>query len=371
MAFLTLTCPCLFGVESILAGEIKRIGGQDITATDGRVTFKGDASMIARANILLRTAERVLIVLGSFRAQSFTELFDAVYALPLEEFIGKQDAFPVAGWSINSKLMSIPDCQAIIKKAAAKRLGEHYCLNWLEETGAVYQIRFSIHKDVVTIMLDTSGQALHKRGYRAQSNLAPMKETLAAAIVDLARVKKDTLVIDPLCGSGTLVIEAAMKALKIPPGLRRRFAAESWGILSKEEWQEIREETFANVARDGTFQAQGFDNDEHAVNLTRNNAAKAGVAGRIKCELSDIADFVPPEEPFILLTNPPYGERLLDIKQAEQIYRTMGKVFTPAEGRSYYIISPHEQFEQFFGRAASRRRKLYNGNIKCNLFMFF
>ena len=371
MSLLTLACPCLFGLESVLAGEIKRIGGQDVEVTDGRVCFKGGPEMIARANIYLRTAERVMIVVGGFRAETFTELFDGVYELNLENYIGSNDAFPVKGWSLNSKLKSIPDCQAIIKKAAAKRLGEHYGKQWLPENGPVHQIQFSILRDAVTIMLDTSGSGLHKRGYRPVSNAAPIKETLAAGIADLARVRENTLLVDPFCGSGTLLIESATKALKIAPGLKRHFSAENWGLISQQSWQDIRRESFEQIRRDGKFKAIGGDIDNAAIDLTIKNSDRAGVRGKISASLYDVADFKLPDQPFTLITNPPYGERMLDIHQAERLYKTMGKVFQPGEGRSYYIISPHEQFEHLFGRPANRRRKLYNGMLKCQLFMFF
>ncbi len=371
MAFLTIACPCLFGLESVLSGEVKRMGGQDVEVTDGRVCFKGSPRMVARANVLLRTAERVLIVVGGFRAESFSDLFEGVYALPWEHYIGSKDAFPVKGWSLNSKLMSVPDCQSIIKKAIAKRLGEHYGQSWLEESGPIHQVQFSILRDVVTVMLDTSGTGLHKRGYRPTANAAPIKETLAAGIADLARVRENTLLLDPFCGSGTLLIEGATKALRIAPGLRRRFSAEHWGLISAEEWQEERRESFELVRRSGSFRAIGADIDKVAVGLTLANAERAGIKQKLSCGVDDIKDFIPPDEPFVLLTNPPYGERMLSVAEAEELYRTMGQVFVPDEGRSYYIISPHEQFERLFGRAASRRRKLYNGNIKCTLYMFF
>lgn len=371
MALYTLNCPCLFGLESVLAGEVKRIGGQDVEVTDGKVSFKGDGRMIARANILLRTAERVLIVVGGFRAESFTELFDGVFSLPLENYIGSADAFPVKGWSLNSKLKSVPDCQSIIKKATAKRLGEHYHCGWMAETGPVHQMQFSILRDVVTIMLDTTGVGLHKRGYRPHANIAPMKETLAAGIADLARVKQDTLVLDPFCGSGTLLIESATKALRVAPGLKRHFAAERWGLVPEQDWTDVRQESFEQILRGGAFRGEGADIDPEAVALTNENAQRSGIGSKISVQCRDIADFVLPQQPFVLLANPPYGERMLDVQQAEALYRTMGRVFEPGEGRSYYIISPHEQFEKLFGRQASRRRKLYNGMLKCQLYMFF
>ena len=367
----TITCPCLFGLESVLAGEIKRLGGQNVEALDGRVSFKGEARMIARANINLRTAERVLIVLGQFRASSFEELFQGVYSIGLENFIGKNDAYPVKGWSKNSELKSIPDCQAIIKKAASKRLGEHYNVEWLEETGSVHQIQFSIMKDVVSIMLDTTGRPLHKRGYRIEANIAPIKETLAAGIIDLARINEDTLLIDPMCGSGTMLIEGAEKALNVPAGLKRRFASESWGLIPETDWSEERQQGFEKVKRNAAFRAKGFDIDPDSVRLVNENAQRAGVASKIEVSQADISSFVPPDEPFVLITNPPYGERMSDLDQARELYKIMGERFLPAAGRSYYIISPDEQFEKHFGRQASKRRKLYNGMIKCQLYMYF
>ena len=371
MAFLTIACPCLFGLESVLSGEVKRMGGQDVEVTDGRVCFKGNPRMIARASVLLRTAERVLIVVGGFRAETFQDLFEGVYHLPWENFIGSRDAFPVKGWSLNSKLRSVPDCQSIIKKAIAKRLGEHYGAAWLEESGPVHQIQFSLMRDVASIMIDTSGSGLHKRGYRPTANAAPIKETLAAGIADLARVRENTLLVDPFCGSGTLLIEGATKALRIAPGLRRRFSAEHWGLIPQEDWQEERRASFELVRRSGTFRALGSDIDSAAVDLTLDNAERAGIRSKISCHTENVKNFVPPAEPFVLITNPPYGERMLTVEQAEELYRVMGQAFEPGEGRSYYVISPHEQFERLFGRAASRRRKLYNGNIKCILYMFF
>ncbi len=371
MSSYTIACPCLFGLESVLSGEVKRMGGQDIQVTDGKVIFRGDSHMVARANIMLRTAERVLIVMGMFKAESFTELFDGVSEIPLEEYIGKYDAFPVKGWSISSKLKSIPDCQKIIKKAMAKRLGQHYGLQMLPETGELVQVRFSIHKDMVSIMLDTSGLPLHKRGYRAHSNLAPIKETLAAGIADIAHIKPGTKVYDPFCGSGTILIESAMKALKIPPGLRRRFAAERWSSIPENVWREERERGFDSIVRDSQFMAYGSDIDQECVLLTEQNCKKASVSKKIKCSLADIRDFKVPDGDFVLVCNPPYGERMLDIKNAEKLYKIMGEVFEPGHGRSYCIISPHENFENIFGREASRRRKLYNGMLKCQLFMFY
>ncbi len=354
----------------MLSGEIKRIGAQEITTTDGRVTFSGDGSMIAKSNLWLRTAERVLVVLGEFPATSFTELFDGVNALPWEEFVGREDAFPVKGWSLNSALHSIPDCQSIIKKAVVKRLSSVYGIEWLPETRAKVQIQFSIHKDVATIMLDSSGAGLHKRGYRENANLAPIRETLAAGILDLARIFPDTKIYDPFCGSGTFLIESALMACKIAPGLRRRFAAEQWGFLEKGVWKEERAAAMESIRRDATFSAVGSDNSTEAINLTLANAKKAGIAPRISAAEADIAEFTPPKQKSVVVCNPPYGERMLEIEEAEGLYRTMGKVFRPTPGVSYYIISPHDSFEKLFGRPADKRRKLYNGMLKCQLFCY-
>ena len=367
---LRLCCPCHFGLESVLKYEITKIGGTDLTVTDGKITFTGDENILARANLCLSTAERVLIELIEFRAESFEELFQGVRSIELERFIGIDDAFPVKGYSLDSALHSVPDCQSIVKKAAVERLKSKYGVEWFSESGATVQIKFSILKDVVTVYLDTSGVGLHKRGYRRNSNAAPIKETLAAGIVDLARVRPDSIVCDPFCGSGTLLIEAAMKALRIPVGINRRFAAEKWASIPASVWQEERKRAIDGVDRSAEFRAIGFDIDDAAVALTLDNAHKAGIKSRIRVEQADISKFVQPEDS-IVICNPPYGERLLELREAEDIYRRMGRVLGKGGSRQSYIISPHEQFEQFFGESANKRRKLYNGMIKCQLYMYF
>lgn len=367
----TLCCPCLFGLESVLAGEIRRMGGEQVQVSDGRVFFSGEEELIARANLTLRTAERVGIVMGTFPAVSFTELFDQVAELPFERYIGRNDAFPVKGWSIDSKLRSIPDCQSIIKKAAVRRMEKAYGQSWFDETGPVHQIRFSIRKDDVTVLLDTSGPGLHKRGYRRDANEAPIKETLAAGIVDLAHVRSQNAVIDPFCGSGTFLIESVLKALNIAPGIRRRFDAERWTSLPGEMWKTQREMAMDLIDRKSSFMAYGFDLDAGAVELSRLNASRAGVSSHVQVKQRDIRDFTCDLKKAAILCNPPYGERMLEVKQAEELYKEMGKVFFPRDGLSYYIIAPHETFEQQFGRRADKRRKLYNGMLKCNLYMYF
>ncbi len=364
-------CPCNFGLESVLSGELKRMGAKEVTAADGRVDFSGTVEDLARANLWLRTAERVLVVLGSFRAVSFAQLFNEVEKLPFEAFIGKNDRFPVKGWSLNSQLHSVPDCQSIIKKAAVKRLGKKYGITWFEETGALYQIQFSILKDQVTVMLDTSGAGLHKRGYRRVQTQAPIKETLAAGILDIARIYPDTHLYDPFCGSGTFLIEAAYKAKNIAPGLYRRFAAESWACLPKKVWQSQREDALSQIRKEIDFQAFGSDISPEALEIAAGNLKKANVASLAEVKQMDVKDFVVPEEKSIVVCNPPYGERLLDPREAEELCRTMGRVFRPSDRVGYFIISSVENFEELFGRPADKRRKLYNGMVKCQLYLYF
>lgn len=363
--------PCHFGLESVLAGELKRMGAQGVAAHNGKVTFSGGPELLARANICLRTAERVLIELGSFRAVSFEELFQGVSKLPLEDFIGSKDAFPVKGWALNSKLMSVPDCQAIVKKAAVERLKRHYHIDWFPETGPVHQLQFSILGDEVSLLLDTSGPGLHKRGYRANANAAPIKETLAAGILDLARVRPGTVFYDPFCGSGTLVIEAATKALNIPPCLKRKFAAQGFGFIDERVWQDERTRGLEGIRRDADFFAYGSDLDPEAVELTKENARKAGVFPKVLISQRDVRDFALKGPSGIVACNPPYGERMLDVEEANRLYRLMGQVFGRIQGASFYIISPSEQFEKFYGRPAVKRRKLYNGMMKCQLYMYY
>ncbi|MEG1686788.1 MAG: class I SAM-dependent RNA methyltransferase [Angelakisella sp.] len=372
MEKLKISCPCNFGLESVLSGELRRMEAEDITVTDGRVDFAGGWDTVARANLWLRTAERVQLVLGSFPATSFTELFDGVAKLPFEQFIGREDAFPVKGWALNSQLHSIPDCQSIIKKSVVNRLTAAYGLSWFEETGPVHQIQFSIMRDMVTVMLDTSGPGLHKRGYRSQSNIAPIKETLAAGILDIARIYPDTQLYDPFCGSGTMLIEAAYKAKNIAPGIYRRFAAERWDCIPAKAWQAERERAVSLARKeDVTFHGFGRDIDQEAVELTMSNAKKAGVGPLISAVQSDVRSFVVPKEKSLVVCNPPYGERMLNPVEAEQLYRDMGKVFLPSDTTAYFIISSLENFESLFGRQADKRRKLYNGMVKCQLYMYF
>ncbi len=366
-----MCAPCLFGLEKLVANELKFMGAEDVSAENGRVLFKGSYDILIRANIRSRFAERIVILLGEFRALSFEELFNNVEKLPFEKFILEDEAFPVGGQTLDSKLHSVPDCQKIIKKAVAKRLSKLRKTEWLNESGGVHQIKFLIRKDKVSIMLDTTGVGLYKRGYRAESNDAPIKETLAAAMVDLSKVRKDHFVVDPMCGSGTILIEAALAAMKIYPGAERRFAAENWACIPKSLWQKEREDARTLRITDCNFKATGFDIDAEALRIAKSNAYKAGVADRITFIQQDVKDFIPEGDRGTLITNPPYGERMLSINEAEELYYTMGKRFKKKKGWSYAVITPDDDFEKCFGREADKRRKLYNGMLKCQLYMYF
>ena len=363
--------PCSFGIEGILSAELKRMGALAVEPQDGRVFFEGDLRLLVRANLSSRYAERIHICLGNFEAKTFEQLFEGVKTLEWEKWIGEDDIFPVKGWSLNSTLFSIPDCQAIIKKAVVERLKSKYNVSWFEETGSLFQIQFALFKNTATLFIDTSGEGLHKRGYRRDSLGAPIKETLAAAIADVARARFATNVYDPCCGSGTLLIEAAMTARKIAPGINRQFTAMGWDIIPKKMWDDEREALIAAEMHEREFHAYGSDIDNDVAKLVRANAKKAGVGEEVSVAIEDLKNFNPETETGLVLCNPPYGERLLDVRDAERLYREMGRVFKQKPGWSYYIISPHEDFENLFGSKAKKRRKLYNGPIKCQLYMYY
>lgn len=363
--------PCLLGLESIIANEMKTLGADDVVSENGSVLFSGDETMLARANICSRFSERIQILVGEFYARSFEELFQGTKALPWEDWIGAYDAFPVKGYSLNSTLFSVSDCQSIIKKAVVERMKSKYGISWFDETGPVHQIQFSIMKDKVSLLLDTTGAGLHKRGYRPQANAAPIKETLAAALCDLARLRPYHTLYDPMCGSGTILIEGAMMVHNIAPGVNRYFSAERWDVIDEKVWADERNRARDLVNYDTDFVAYGSDIDEDALEIAKINAKRAGVERKIKFEKADIRCFEPKSEKGTVICNPPYGERLLDIEEAQKLYKIMGEKFIRKHGWAYYVISPSEEFEKEFGRKADKRRKLYNGMIKCQLFMYF
>ena len=369
MTNLKFAVPCLFGLEGLAGDELRRLNIENVQVENGRVLFSGDQASLAKANVCLRTGERVLLILGEFPARSFEELFQGVYHAPLEHYIPKDGSFPVKGHCLNSQLMSVPDCQAIIKKAASKRLGEKFGMNWLPETGPKYQLQFSIMNDWVTLYLDTSGQGLHKRGYRAVGNEAPLRETLAAAMVQLTRYRGRDFFWDPFCGSGTIPIEAALIAKNRAPGLNRRFAAEAYPWISRETWEQVRTEAKDKEFR-GDYRILGSDNDPKCVSLSMANARKAGVADCITFKDGDATKMSLPAESGIIVCNPPYGQRMLEQQSAQRLYAAMGRHFKYADGWKKYIITSEPEFEHYFGKRADKKRKLYNGMIKCDYYMY-
>lgn len=363
--------PCLLGLEGLIADELREMGAEDVNAENGRVLFSGDEHILARANICSRFSERILIMLGTFEAHSFEELFQGTKKLPWEQWIGKKDRFPVKGYSLNSDLFSVSDCQSIIKKAVVERLKTKYTIPWFEETGALYQIQFSIMKNQVSLFIDTSGRGLHKRGYRPDANAAPLKETLAASLCSISKLRHYHTLYDPMCGSGTILIEGALMALNIAPGLYRRFTAETWSQFPPELWQEERRRAVSLQRHDVDFHGYGYDIDPEALKIAKENARKAGVDKYLTFTQRDIKDFEPETERATVIVNPPYGERLLDIDNARKLYKIMGERFVSQKGRSYTVITADEEFEKAFGRKADKRRKLYNGMIKCQVYMYF
>jgi len=367
-----LTVPTMFGLEALVADEIRSLGYETTAVEDGKVTFEGDEEAICVANINIRTGERVLVKLAEFRAESFEDLFQGVKKIDWNKWIGANDAFPVKGYALKSKLHSVPDCQAIVKKAVVEKLKQTYAVTRFEETGPKYQIQFSIMKDIAIIYLDTSGDPLYKRGYRTKSNDAPLRETLGAAIVRLSRWRGDSRpLFDPMCGSGTLAIEAAMLAVNIAPGTNRKFAAEQWRQIDKSLWSDIRQEARENIDKEIKPIIYASDVDPKCIEIAKENAKRAGVEQYIQFECKDMNDLSPYTEKATILCNPPYGERLMEKKEAEKLYRQMGKKFAQFNQSAKYIITSHQGFENFYGTNADKKRKIYNGMIKCNLYQYF
>ena len=369
MRKMEFSVPCLFGLEGLAGDELKRMNMENVRVENGRVLFSGDEAAMAKANIGLRTGERVLILLADFPAKSFEELFQGVCRANLEDFIPKDGAFPVKGHCLNSQLMSVPDCQAIIKKAACKRLGEQYGLSWLPETGAKYQLQFSIMNDRVQLYLDTSGPGLHKRGYRANGNDAPLRETLAAAMVTLTHYRGREFLWDPFCGSGTIPIEAALIARNQAPGMYRRFSAEAFSWVDPKIWGEVRTQ-FRDKEFKGSYRILGSDNDPKCISLSMANARKAGVDKLITFQDGDATKMSLPTDSGILICNPPYGQRMLEQQSAQRLYAALGRHLKYADGWKKYIITSEPEFEHYFGKRADKKRKLYNGMIKCDYYMY-
>lgn len=366
----TFVAPCLFGLEKLLGEEIDALGYKRLQTIDGRVTFRAPLEEIPRMNIELRFAERVLIELGSFRAETFTDLYEGVRELPWEDWIAQPDAFPVKGHSVKSKLFSIPDCQKIVKKAIVDRLSDQYGILHFEESDVTYQVEFFLLRDTASLMIDTTGIPLHKRGYRPQTVTAPLRETLAAAMVRLARPREDVLLWDPFCGSGTIAIEAALMMTHTAPGLNRSFAAETFPQIPARLWRDARDAARANIIETG-FEAYASDLDPQCVRIAADTVKRAGMSRYIKVFQKDALTITTENRRGTIVCNPPYGERLLTLRQAEELYRAMGKHFRTLDAWQIYVLTSHEDFQRLYGRRADKVRRLYNGMIRCNYYQFF
>ena len=366
---LTVCAPCHFGLEGLVADEMRRLSLNNVRAENGRVRFDGTEEELAKASVNLRCAERLLVEVGSFEALTFDQLFEGVKALPFENFIPQNAAFPVKGHSVNSKLFSVSDCQSIIKKAVVTRLSAKYGLSWFPEDAEKVQIQFSIMNDLATIYLDTSGEGLHKRGYRPAHVAAPLSETLAAAMVILSRYRGRDDFCDPFCGSGTLAIEAALMAKNRAPGLHRSFAAEDWSCIDRKVWRLAREEAPTREFK-GDYRIFASDIDPNAVEIAKKNAELAGVSDVVRFEVADATRFDRKTSRGVIVTNPPYGERIMEKREAEGLYTAFGKAYFASENWSLYLLSSHTEFERTFGKNADKKRKLYNGMIKCDLYMY-
>lgn len=367
-----LFAPCHFGLEAVLKREIIDLGYKVTEVVDGRVSFEGDEEAIARCNVFLRTTERVMLKVGSFKAVTFDELFEKTKALPWENFIPKDGKFWVKkASSIKSKLFSPSDIQRIVKKAIVDRLSGKYNILRFPEDGSEYPIRITILKDEVTVGLDTSGESLHKRGYRRLTVKAPITETLAAALISLTPWKKDRLLIDPFCGSGTIPIEAALIGLNIAPGMKRDFQAMAWdNILPKSLFKEARKEAEDLIDRETKLSIQGYDLDTSALDAARGNLSLAGLEGNIHFQQRDMRDISSAKKYGFIITNPPYGERLEEKEAMPQLYREMGKAFQKLDEWSYYIITGFEDAPKYFGRKPDKNRKIYNGMMKTYFYSY-
>lgn len=367
-----LIAPCHFGLEAVMKREILDLGYEVSQVEDGRVTFIGDAEAVCRANIFLRTTERVLLKVGSFKAETFEELFQGTRAIPWERYIPRDGKFWVAkASSIKSRLFSPSDIQSIMKKAMVERMKGAYGITWFPEDGARYPLRVFLYKDVVTVAMDTSGDSLHKRGYRTLTSKAPITETLAAALIMLTPWKLDRILVDPFCGSGTFPIEAAMMAANMAPGMNREFLAEDWtNLIPRKCWYEAMDEANDLVKTDVSVDIQGYDIDGEIVRAARANAAAAGVDHLIHFQQRPVSQLSHPKKYGFLITNPPYGERIEEKKNLPELYKTIGERFAALDSWSAYIITAYEDTERYFGRKADKNRKIYNGMMKTYFYQF-
>lgn len=369
---LNLIATTTFGLEAVVKREAMRLGFKNIKVSDGRVEFEGDETSIVKANLWFRCADRVLIKMGEFKVLSFEELFEKTKALPWDKWIDKDGEFTVTGKSIKSQLFSVPDCQAIVKKAIVEKMKQRYeDIEWFEETGAKYTVQVAILKDIATLTIDTSGAGLHKRGYRENAVEAPLKETLAAAMVELSYWRKNRILLDPFCGSGTIAIEAALIAKNIAPGLNRHFAAEEWAQIDKKYWDIQRQEAYNCIDNEIVPQIYASDIDAQAVEIAVSNAKKAGVDKYINFSVQDFEDININQRYGVVICNPPYGERMGDAKQIQNIAKELGKMFEKETTWSVYVITSDENFEKFYGKKADNKRKLFNGRIKTDYYQYY
>ena len=367
-----LIAPCHFGLEAVLKKEIYDLGYEITKVEDGKVTFAGDEEAICRANLFLRTAERVLLKVGEFQAETFDALFEGTKALPWEAYIPEDGKFWVAkATSIKSKLFSPSDIQSIMKKAIVERMKQQYHRSWFSEEGSAYPLRVTIMKDMVTIGLDTSGNSLHKRGYRLSTGKAPITETLAAALILLTPWNRDRILVDPFCGSGTFAIEAALMGMKIPPGMYRTFLAMDWkNLISAKEWKETLEEAEDGICREVKMEIQGYDIDGEMIQIARENAKRAKVAEQIHFQQRSVSELRHSKKYGFIITNPPYGERIGTQESIREIYTEFGRQFRALDSWSAYVITASEHAEQYFGRKADKNRKIYNGMMRTYFYQF-
>lgn len=366
-----LIATATFGLEGVLGNELKSLGFNDIEVENGYTRFSGDERDLCKANMWLRTADRVFIEVATFQATSFEALFDQINQLPWEQYLPMNANFPVNAKSVKSKLFSLSDIQAISKKAIVKRLGNLYNKSWLPEDGPRYGILVGILKDKVTVSIDTSGVGLHKRGYRAQGHMAPLKETLGAALLLISRWQEKIALIDPMCGSGTIAIEAALIGKNIAPGLHRNFDFENWPLIPNQIFNEVKKEALDSIRNDVTLSIEGYDQDPRAIAIAKENAKLAGVENDIHFQVRDISQLNSSKFYGYLITNPPYGERLNELDEVKELTKLMSQRFGTLETWSKYIFTAFEDFEKYYDQKATKNRKLYNGRIKCYYYQYF
>lgn len=372
MAMYNIVATTAFGIESVAAKELKALGYNDLNVENGKVTFEGDESAICLSNLWLRCVDRVYIKLGEFKATTFEQLFQGVKKINWSDYLPEDAEFPISdAKSVKSKLFSLSDIQSISKKAIVENLKETYKTNWFNENGSLYPIHVSIHKDIVTVLLNTSGPALHRRGYREQGNIAPLKETLAAALIKISGWTKEYPLIDPFCGSGTILIEAAMLARNIAPGINRKFAFENWSLIPQDLFKKIKKEAYEAIDYESELKLLGYDIHWKSCKIARENCELAGVDDSVHIQEMDMRDLSNKRKFGYIICNPPYGERISDLKEIKVLYKDMGKAFSELKYWNKFILTSNEDFQIYFARRSDKNRKLYNGRLKCYFYQYF